>query len=137
MKQKKEGEVLVVEGGPTPKVKESRPTPGDQVEVIHYGNSRIEMKVSLGQPAFLTVFDTMMPGWQAYVNGQEVPLYHSQLLFRGIEIPPGQHKVVLTYVPPGFYLGATGSLLFWMTLVVVGVGFVIKRGRLGAPETQS
>src|ERR1044071_7456020 len=62
-------------------------------------------------------------------------LFRSDLLFRGVEIPPGEHRLSMRYSPPGWWLGA------WITrlgaLAWIGAlglaGWPARRGAGGAP----
>lgn len=51
--------------------------------------------------------DTDYPGWKAYVDGHEVPIYNTDLMLRGIVLNQGLHHIVMQYRPVSFY----GSLI--------------------------
>ena len=50
-------------------------------------------------------------GWTATINGEKVPIHKAQEGFMVVNIPKGQGKVILTFVPYGFKLGLIISIL--------------------------
>jgi uncharacterized membrane protein YfhO len=68
---------------------------------------------------WLVLADTWYPGWQAAVDGERVPLYRADYLFRAVEVPPGEHQVSFTYRPLSVRLGVLISILAWLA---VGAG---------------
>ncbi len=63
------------------------------------------MEVVASQNAMLLVTDLYYPGWKAYVDGRETPIYRGDYLFRTIFIPAGRHTVEFVYHPRSFRLG--------------------------------
>ena len=57
-------------------------------------------------------------GWSATLNGQPVQIDRAQEGFMKIDVPAGQGRVVLTFVPQGFWTGLlsslTGFVLFFL-----------------------
>ena len=51
------------------------------------------------------------PGWRAYVDGREAPIYRADYMFRAVPVPPGFHEVKFVYDPPLFRLGMIISLV--------------------------
>lgn len=49
-------------------------------------------------------------GWIAKVDGKKVELLKVNGIFTGIELEPGQHKLELSYITPGFILGILISI---------------------------
>jgi uncharacterized membrane protein YfhO len=62
--------------------------------------------------------DTFYPGWNAWIDGQKVPVMHADYLFRAISMPAGDHSVVFAYQPISFYLGAIISAVSWLGLIL-------------------
>ena len=42
------------------------------------------------------------PGWIAEIDGKPAPVLRADVLFRGVEVPPGEHRVVFRYAPFSF-----------------------------------
>ena len=39
------------------------------------------------------------PGWIAEIDGKRAPVLRADVLFRGVEVPPGYHRIVFRYAP--------------------------------------
>jgi uncharacterized membrane protein YfhO len=46
------------------------------------------------------------PGWQAYLDGERVPSFRADYLFRATRLPSGEHRVEFRYRPRSLLLGA-------------------------------
>jgi uncharacterized membrane protein YfhO len=47
----------------------------------------------------LVLHDTYYPGWIAEVDGRSVPILRADVLFRGVELDAGRHRVVFRFAP--------------------------------------
>lgn len=71
---------------------------------------RLAIDVESGGNGFLIVNDSFYPGWTADVDGRPEKILPANGLVRGIEIPPGCHRVTLLYAPRSFRIGVWVSL---------------------------
>ena len=78
----------------------------------------LEWRLGAQAPAFLIVADMNFPGWSARLDGRPVPIRSVNLLFRGVEIPAGGHRLSMRYTPPGWWVGA------WLTRLSALAGLV-------------
>ena len=39
------------------------------------------------------------PGWVAEIDGVRTPVLRADVLFRGVEVPAGQHRLVFRFAP--------------------------------------
>ena len=69
------------------------------------------IRVDAQSNGFLVINEPYYPGWYAYINGKEVPVYHVNYLFQGIKLPKGSYTVKIIYAPKVFYLGLILSVL--------------------------
>ncbi len=60
--------------------------------------SRLEVETS-GGGGFLIVTDNLVTGWSAAVDGRRQPMFRADLGFRGLAVPPGEHRVTMRYDP--------------------------------------
>ncbi len=67
----------------------------------------------------LTIATTNFPGWHAVLDGKQAKIIKSNFLFIGIEIPPGNHSLRLTYRPTSFAYGMIVSTLTLAVLIVI------------------
>ncbi|MGD0657669.1 MAG: YfhO family protein [Syntrophorhabdales bacterium] len=85
-------------------VKDYGPVEG-RAWLVACGANRIEAGYEADRDSFLYLSDTYYPGWKAYVDNKERPIYRANLAFRAIEVPKGRHDVVFAYTPRSFLLG--------------------------------
>ena len=93
-------EEVVVEAGP------GMVTGNAEVEVVRYGHNAFELKVRAGQDAVVVCSETWYPGWRAFVEEREVPIYRANLAFRAVALPAGEHRVRFRFEPPRLWQGA-------------------------------
>jgi uncharacterized membrane protein YfhO len=96
---------------------------------------QVELQASLSLPGWVVLADTFYPGWTATIDGVATPIYPVDLLFRGVFVPPGTHRILFRYEPPVLRLG--------LVLAVVGLavsGVLLVRNarieRAGAPSEE-
>jgi hypothetical protein len=99
------------------------PRGAGSAEVTSYGVNHVEVRVEASEPTFLVVSDLLMPGWEAFLDGEKAQLYKTNFMFRGVSVPAGAHKVRMRYSDPGLALG-----------LKIGVGCAIVMLGMGAPS---
>ena len=63
-------------------------------------------------------------GWNAYVDGVQVPYFRANYLLRAAQLPGGNHKVEFKFEPTSYYTGETISLIASILLVLGLIGVV-------------
>ena len=76
------------------------------------------LHLSAASPGWLVLSDVWYPGWQAWLDGQPVPILHADYLFRAVHVTAGEHVVTFTYRPLSFWLGLGVSLIAWIALAL-------------------
>jgi hypothetical protein len=120
-------EFAVVEGAPVFQQQANVPV-NPPVRVIHYAPREVVLETEAAHPAFLVTSEPYYPGWHAYVDGREQPLYVTNTAFRGMALPAGRHRIEMRFNPSILWRGAIISvvalaLLFW----VAASAIIIKR----------
>lgn len=70
------------------------------ITVLKQSASTTELEVrDLPAHRILSFIDFNYPGWHAYLDGQEVPILHVFSHFKGVEVPPGTHRVRFEFRP--------------------------------------
>lgn len=82
-----------------------------------YANGRIRLQIDVDRPAVLVLSETAYPGWKVFVDGEEVKCLWLNILFQGVEVEPGKHRVEFVYRPPHLSLSLTVSALSLLTLI--------------------
>jgi Bacterial membrane protein YfhO len=89
--------------------------------------NQITLATSTAESRFLVLSEMYFPGWRAYVDGVETPIYQTNYLFRGVVVPPGQHTLVFAYRPTSVLVGAAISLV----ALLLAAGLLIVGRRYG------
>jgi len=75
-------------------------------------------------------------GWKATVDGKETPIYQTNYVLRGIQVPQGKHKIVFEFKPASFVTGSRlaigASVLTWLLLIGAIVSSLRKRKAIQA-----
>jgi hypothetical protein len=88
----------------------SYPTP-PQVLAFEPGAGRLALRYRAPQGGFFVAAMTFDDGWQATVDGARHTVYATAAGQLGVELPPGEHRMVLAYRDRLLAAGATISLL--------------------------
>lgn len=99
-----------------------------KVQILQENPREIVLEVQMETPGMVVLSDLWYAGWQAELNGIEVPIVRANHSLRGVEVPANKSTVVMRYNPPaltwGLRLSAVGivicaiwtSLLMWCRL---------------------
>ena len=92
------------------------------VEVSSYKNKVIvNYKVKNETSIFFTIpYDQ---GWSAYQNGKKLQIQQAQTGFMKIDVPEGEGTITLSFIPKGFVVGASCSLI----AIIVFIFYDIQR----------
>ncbi|HEX7183353.1 MAG TPA: hypothetical protein VF756_16080 [Thermoanaerobaculia bacterium] len=75
------------------------------------GAGRLRLRYRARAGAFFTVAMTHDEGWQATIDGAPARVYSTGICQVGVELPPGEHRLLLEYRDPRVPAGAAVSLL--------------------------
>jgi hypothetical protein len=104
----------------------------DRASVTSYEAGRIGVETSTGAPGLLLLSEVYYPAWNAYVDGERVPLYRADYLLRAVPVPAGEHAVELRYESWTLRLGTAVSLL--TGLVLAALMLLKMRARWTGPK---
>jgi len=99
------------------------------VRIVAEAPTALEIETRSETPAFLVASDIFYPGWKATLDGEEVPIQRTNYVLRGIELPPGRHRVRFSYEPLSVIAGGAISLAVALALVGVAAGRLVSRRR--------
>ncbi len=106
-----------------------------KAEITEYTGAEMTLALNRSKPGFLVLSEIYYPaGWVATLNGNEIPIYKTNFVLRGLEIPAGEHTLKLEFKPKSYSIGVT---LSWVSLglqtliaLLFGLNY-IKRKKLG------
>jgi hypothetical protein len=102
----------------------------DSAQVTQLTETTMEVQTTTQLPALLITSDTFYPGWHAFLDGMEVPLYRVDYALRGVEIPSGRHLVRFSFRPKTFYFGAAISIFSILILAAILLLPIFTRQRV-------
>jgi hypothetical protein len=90
-------------------------------QIIEYGNTRIDLRVSTNHDGYLILSEINYPGWTAYVNGRKATLLTGNYIFRVLPLSKGDYDIVIRFEPTSFKIGLmiSGGTVFFFVLVLV------------------
>jgi hypothetical protein len=97
--------------------------PGN-VQWIARKNSSLQLKVESATDSVLVLSQVFYPGWKAFVDGKQTPVFPVDYALTGIAVGPGSHDVVFKFDPLSFKIG-----LFLSAVTALVVGALLYRGR--------
>jgi uncharacterized membrane protein YfhO len=73
--------------------------PAGQARIVQYGRNAVTIDVTAAQGGVLVLHDIFYPGWEVTVDGERRPLLRANLLFRGVEVAAGRHRIEFRFDP--------------------------------------
>jgi hypothetical protein len=91
--------VLARPSHPFPRGLIQNPSPAANAKVTWLGHSpeRISLHVETERAGLLVVVDAVNHLWKAWVDGEPEPIYRTDVMFRGVVVPAGEHVVEMAY----------------------------------------
>lgn len=93
------------------------------VYYLKYSSQESILKVDAKEPNTLHISDTFYPGWKAYIDNIPTQIYKVDSVFRGINIPKGEHIIKMVYEPESFYTGLKISLISLIFLLGLSLAY--------------
>ncbi|MBB4090253.1 YfhO family protein [Salinibacter ruber] len=104
-----------------------------EVTMEHYEPEEIRWTVETDAPRLFVASEVYYPaGWNAYLNGEQVPIHRINYLLRGVHVPEGEHTLEMRFEPKA---DRYGTWIAWVsTIFVYGgvfalVGMRVRRQR--------
>ncbi len=115
--------VMLASGTPVtsaaPGTAETQASPtGESVRATRYTANAVDISVNATSPGWVVLTDVWYPGWQAKVDGLDVPVEQADYAYRAIKVETGQHTISMQFRPNSWTTGRLISLL--SALAVIG-----------------
>lgn len=101
-------------------------------KMVRYEHDAATVHASLNDSGILVLADAFYPGWKAYVDGKEAPIFKANHFFRAVVLAPGEHVVVFKYEPLSFKIGLIVSV--FTILCIVAISVVVYRKGSNSPS---
>lgn len=87
--------------------------------IVEDAPGTLSLNIQASGSGYLFLSDSWYPGWTAWVDEVETPIFKADVLFRAVPVENGLHTIKLEYRPNSFYLGGAVTLLglFFMVLI--------------------
>lgn len=79
-------------------------------DIIDFQPNSVTVNTQATDTMMLFLSDAYFPGWNAYVDGVQTPVYRANYAFRAVVAPKGNHTIVFRYEPVSWKLGILGTL---------------------------
>ncbi len=78
------------------------PASARYASIATYEDNRVTIDAASVEGGLVVLHDLYYPGWEAFVDGVPAPIVKADLLFRGVEIAAGRHRVEFVFRPLSF-----------------------------------
>jgi hypothetical protein len=99
-----------------------------EASVRSYTPNEVVFSVSAESPGLLFVSEIYHPDWEARIDGDPVPIHRTNVAFRGVHVPAGDHELVFRYRSTSIFASAIISALT-ATLALLAAAWLLLRRR--------
>ena len=109
-----------------------------EVELERFSPEEIVWQVRTDAPRLLVASEVFYPaGWNAYLDGERVPIYRADYLLRAVPVEAGEHTLEMRFEPRrhrlGLWISGLSTLLVYGgTLALLGLAWQRRRRDEGA-----
>lgn len=116
----------------------SRSDTTSNIEITRYDAHQIDISVRRDHDGFLVLSELFYPnGWKAWIGEEQIPIYRTNYMLRGLHIPSGAHQIIMRYDPdwykPVRFISTAANTL----ILVIAIGFVVIYVRQRRHDTES
>jgi uncharacterized membrane protein YfhO len=106
-----------------------------------FGLEEIRWTVRTDAPRLFVASEVYYPaGWNAYLDGEPVPIHRVNYLLRGVHVPEGEHTLVMRFEPKaptyGFWLSAVATVVDYGGIALLMTPHLRRRLRPGEEEDE-
>ena len=77
----------------------SRCTGAVQIKAMSSTPTRTELRTEANSPGWVVAGELDHPGWEARLDGEQVPIHRANGMFRAVCVPEGQHRLTFAFSP--------------------------------------
>jgi hypothetical protein len=98
-------ETALLEGDGQSTIPTSGRSADARVSITRYEPQHITLQTHNAEAGFLVLSEIYYGGWRARIDGAKADIYRTDHTLRGIRVPPGDHRIELSYLPASFRTG--------------------------------
>jgi hypothetical protein len=101
------------------------------VAILERQPERLVLEVDMAADGLLVLSEVYYPGWRAYADGEELPIYRADHVLRAVPLRAGHHRVEMVFDPlwPRVGLVVSGITLL-LTVALIGIA-IARRKKVG------
>ena len=103
----------------------------EQVNIIQYESTSVLIEVTAAKDGYVVLTDNYLPGWRAYVDGNETPILRADQSFRSVFVHEGRHMIRFSYAPESLTIGLCLTLVAFATMLAL-LGYQLVRSNMAA-----
>lgn len=109
------------------------PVPGDTIRLTSYTPNTLKYEAATRGQCIAVFSEVYFPwGWQATLDGKEVPLARVDYLLRAMVVPEGRHEIVMTFDPRSLHATGTAAyicvtLIYLLCIMAVCLPIILAR----------
>ncbi len=81
-----------------------------EVKITSYLPEKVTIEADMKAAGFVVLSDVYYPGWRAFIDGAETPVYPAYHALRTVIVPAGRHELIFRFIPASLRIGAAVSL---------------------------
>ncbi len=97
-----------------------------QINLIEYKPNEIRYQSSNSEDGLAVFSEIYYPGWEASIDGKPVDIVQADYILRAIEVPAGQHEIVLTFKPQSIDTTETISYICFVIMLIIAVLAILQ-----------
>lgn len=101
-------------------------TGSNSVMVTKYLAENVQISTNNSDNGLLVLSDSYYPGWHAFLDGKDVPIFRANYVMRAIYLPKGKHKIEFKYEPISVYIGIAISITTLLIMLILSMLSYIK-----------
>jgi hypothetical protein len=100
-------------------------------------SDKVVVHTSANREALLVLADVYAKGWHAWIDNKPAPIVITNVAFRGVVVPQGDHDVRFEFSPDALFRGMWISGILFLLLLAYGIWFVISERRAQPAEPEA
>ncbi len=98
-----------------------------EIQITKYLSDHVSLRTNSNNSQVLVLADQYDLGWKAYVDGNPTQIIKTNYIFRGVEVPQGNHSIDFYYFPDSVNLGLKITAYSLLLLLLITILSIYKK----------